>query len=109
MRALYIVLAALTFTTTMVACETGTESDAGNEPTAPRDALGDASGAAGGSGAVSQRPDAAAPKDAQSNTVSLCTPGQATACECASAGKMTLSGTKVCLESTGVYTQCGCS
>lgn len=87
-----------------VACDTGNEPDAIDAFTAPLDAMR----AAGGSPST-PIPDAAAAKDAQSSAPALCEPGQTTACECVGNDKMTLAGTKVCLERTGVYTQCGCA
>ena len=111
MKPLLSIVLAFAFTTSFLACGSGddpsvdTEVDAGDEPANGADALR----AEGGAGGAAPRLDAAAPKDARSDAVSVCTPGESTACECASSGKMTLAGTKVCLESSGVYTQCGCA
>lgn len=114
MRALFSTLIAVTLSTTFVACGAGSdpsndnEGDAGGAPVRPVDAARE-DGGMGGTGGGGPRLDAATARDTRSDVPSVCTPGQATACECASTGKMTLAGTKICLESTGTYTQCGCA
>lgn len=62
--------------------------------------------ATGGRGAAPEatRPDAKAPTGAR-----VCEPGERAPCTCERSGDTSLPGTRICLEASGVYSQCGCA
>ena len=104
------VILAVSFALVVAACGAETDSlvDAGEAQGGGRGGNTSADAAARGGRDAGATADAAR-TDAKPRGPQVCEPGEQAACMCERAGQMSLPGTKICLESSGVYSQCGCA